>query len=95
MGEMVGKSHDSMNQMMIGMMGEEGEEQAHMVMGKRMSGCDTNVAGGGGKNMMGNWGYGNMMGWGSWGTIGSIFWVIILIDLILLGIWLWKQIQKK
>jgi len=37
------------------------------------------------------WGYQGMMSSGS----GSILWIVILIDLILLGIWLWKQIQKK
>lgn len=40
--------------------------------------------------MMGYWG--NMMGWGGY---GSVFGVIVLIDLVLLGIWLWKQINKK
>lgn len=43
-----------------------------------------------------------MMGWnyavqansGYW-LLGSFIWIIILIDLILLGLWLWKQIQKK
>lgn len=39
--------------------------------------------------------YGRNMMDGSFGLIGSIFWIIILIDLILLGIWLFKQIQKK
>ncbi|MBI2405436.1 hypothetical protein HYV21_00060 [Candidatus Microgenomates bacterium] len=46
--------------------------------------------------MMG-WGYGNMMNWGG-GTLGflaTLFWVVILIDLILVGVWLWKQINKK
>lgn len=38
--------------------------------------------------MMG-WDYGNLMG--GFGLIG----VVILIDLVLLGVWLWKQIQKK
>lgn len=42
---------------------------------------------------MGQWGYGNMMG--GTGVLGSIFWIVILIDLILLGVWLWKQIGKK
>lgn len=41
-----------------------------------------------------NWGY-NMMGYGALGILGSIFWFVILIDLILLGIWLWKQIERK
>lgn len=45
--------------------------------------------------MMG-WNYGNgMMNWEGFGILGSLFWIIILFDLILLGIWLWKQIQKK
>lgn len=45
--------------------------------------------------MMGNWGYGGMMSGGWLGFWGSIFWIVLLIDLILLGVWLWKQIQKK
>lgn len=40
--------------------------------------------------------YGNMMGnWGGFGFIASLFWIVILVDLILLGVWLWKQIEKK
>ncbi len=45
--------------------------------------------------MMGNWGYG-MMNWvGGFGILATVFWLVILIDLVLVGIWLWKQIQKK
>lgn len=47
---------------------------------------------------MGYWGYRNMMDWGGFGIggyLGVFTWLIILIDLILLGMWLWKQIQKK
>jgi len=42
-----------------------------------------------------------MMGWGGYGAmsgfgfLASIFCTVILIDLIFLGFWLWKQIQKK
>lgn len=45
--------------------------------------------------MMG-WNYGNMMGsgWGALGLVGFIFWMIIFVDSILLGIWLWQKIQK-
>ncbi len=39
-----------------------------------------------------NWGH-DMMG--GYGFTGALLWVIILIDLLLLGIWLFKQIQKK
>ena len=42
----------------------------------------------------GNWGGYNMMNSG-FGVLATILWVVFLIDLILLGIWLWKQIQKK
>lgn len=44
------------------------------------------------------WGYGDMMEWSGTGVFGSLaflFWIVLLVDLILLGIWLWKQIQKK
>ena len=45
--------------------------------------------------MMGYGSFGNMMGGYGIGLLGTIFWLIILADLILLGIWLWKQINKK
>ena len=44
MGQMAGDSHAAMNAMMIQMHGEDGEEQIHIVMGKRLSGCDTLAA---------------------------------------------------
>lgn len=43
MGQMAGEQHEAMNDMMIQMMGEEGEEQMHITMGKRMSGCEPNA----------------------------------------------------
>lgn len=43
MGQMAGDSHEAMNRMMTQMAGEEGEEQMHVVMGKRMSNCDSNA----------------------------------------------------
>lgn len=42
--------------------------------------------------MMG-YGYGGMMG--GWAVFGSIMWLVVVVDLILLGIWLWKQISKN
>lgn len=44
MGQMMGDAHEAMNNMMIQMMGEKGEEQTHAVMGKRLSGCDASAA---------------------------------------------------
>lgn len=39
------------------------------------------------------YGYGGMMGGA--GVIGSLIWAIVVIDLVLLGIWLWKKISNK
>src|SRR3990172_12257070 len=45
MGQSIGDTqrHALMNQMMTNMMGEEGEEQMHVAMGKRVSGCEPNA----------------------------------------------------
>jgi uncharacterized membrane protein len=124
MGRTVGDSHESMNTMMERMMGKEGEEQMHVVMGKRLSGCETVVefpnqgrgfmpmmmnmmtgsafapqsfgeTKGGVSLMMGYGGWNNMMGgWGGFGLLASLFWIVILVDLILLGVFLWKKITK-
>lgn len=85
MGAMTGNSHSAMNAMMIQVHGEEGEEQIHTVMGKRLSGCDASAvlpAGSGGwmpmMNMMtGSWsspfGFNStqtMMNFGTFGAFG-------------------------
>lgn len=43
MGVMAGDSHEAMDTMMEQMMGEEGEDQMHIAMGKRMSGCEADA----------------------------------------------------
>lgn len=43
MDQMMGTSHQTMNKMMKQMMGNEGEEQMHIIMAKRMTGCDPNA----------------------------------------------------
>lgn len=43
MGQMAGEQHEAMNNMMITMMGAEGEKQMHIAMGKRMTGCESNA----------------------------------------------------
>ena len=95
MGQMTGTSHEAMNNMMIQMMGEEGEEAMHIVLGKRLSGCDTAVvfpAGGRGfipmMNMMGGgWPFGNAQdmsspfghGSGAFGWTFMLFWWILFV----------------
>ena len=39
------------------------------------------------------YGYGGMMG--GMGIFGLLIGFIILVDLVLVGIWLWQQISKK
>jgi len=43
MGQMMGDSHEAMNDRLTQMLGSEGEEQMHIAMGKRMSGCEPNA----------------------------------------------------
>src|SRR3989339_561859 len=98
MGQMMGNSHEAMNNMMIQMMGEQGEEQMHVVMGKRLSGCDTSVAfpsQGIGfmpmmQMMMGGWSspFGsnstnNMMNFG-FGPFGGFGWIFMILWWVLI-----------
>lgn len=41
MGQRLGTAHEQMNAMMRQMMSTDGEEQMHIIMGKRLSGCTT------------------------------------------------------
>lgn len=96
MGQSVGNTerHAAMNRMMKNMMGDTAEEQMHISLGKRSSGCDANASfpsgyglpmmswmmGGGGSPMMG---YGGWNGWGNmmgWGRFG---WILMLFFWIL------------
>ena len=98
MGQSIGNTqrHALMNQMMTSMMGEDGEEQAHIAMGKRLSGCEPNaqvssngvgfmpmmwMMGGGGNPMMG-------YGWNGFGLLGWIpmllFWILLILGAVAL-----------
>jgi uncharacterized membrane protein len=42
-------------------------------------------------------GYGNA-GWGMMGgagVFGLLTWLVVLVDLVLLGVWLWQRFSKK
>src|SRR3989344_321292 len=96
MGQMMGDAHETMNNRLIQMLGEEGEEQMHIAMGKRMSGCDPNASlpqnmmGGGMMPMMMSMmgGGGNPMmdyGWNNMmGGFGLLGWLPMLLFWILL-----------
>lgn len=97
MGNMMGSNHASMNQLMTQRLGQDGEKQMHIAMGKRLSGCNTNASFPQGSSyfmpMMGYNGYGNMMS--EWGIIGLIISIALLLFLILGIIYFWKEITKK
>lgn len=101
MNQQIGDSqkHVQMNLMMKQMMGQQGEENMHITLGRQATACDNqnaqNLSKGGFTNMMG-WGYPTMMGNSGAlnGYLGIITWAVVLIDLILLGVWLFKKIQK-
>jgi len=99
MGQMMGDSHASMNAMMMQAHGEDGEEQIHVVMGKRLSGCDTSatapsISGGwmpmmqmffGGWNMMNpvRNGVSNGVNFG-FGPFGSFGWIFMILWWVLI-----------
>lgn len=100
MGQMMGGSHAAMNAMMIQAHGEQGEEQIHITMSKRLSGCDVSAAypaqGFGWMPMMqmmwGGWSYSsgpgawnNMMGFGTYGFFSWI-WMFVWWALIIIGL---------
>ena len=72
MGQMLGASHETMNNMMVQSMGERGEEAMHEIMGKRLSGCDTAASfpsiGTGFMPMLSMMMGGSMMGGAGWGS---------------------------
>ncbi len=41
-----------------------------------------------------NYGYAGMMG-GGIGVFGPLTWLVVFVDLVLVGVWLWQQISKK
>ena len=108
MGQMAGEQHEAMNNMMIQMMGEQGEEQTHIAMGKRMSGCQPdapmpNMMNGSMMGMMmaplrqgfeGQGGGGNPIGWGLGSLLFTLTWIVWFIVGILAATWLWKQIKR-
>ena len=104
MGQMMGDAHAAMNTMIVQMMGEALEEQMHGVMGKRLSGCDSQaefpLQGRGFvpmMGMMGAFGGGLPTRWGGFGG-GSIVNLVLgvwLVVGVLAAIWLLKQIGKK
>lgn len=98
MGQMAGDSHAAMNAMIIQTHGEDGEEQIHIIMGKRLSGCDTsasfpagssgwmpmmNMMWGGWSSPFGNNSTNNMMNFG-FGPFGGFGWIFMILWWVLI-----------
>ena len=104
MGRMLGANHAAMNQMMTQMLGSDGEEQMHVVMGKRLSGCDPSAQYprsstgflpfmwmGGASPMMGP-GWHGMYGYGALAWLGMLlFWGVVLLGIVALVMLLRRQ----
>jgi hypothetical protein len=39
--------------------------------------------------------YGFGSGFGFFSAFGGLIWLVLLVDLILVGVWLWKKISEK
>jgi len=106
MGQMAGstEAHAQMNARMTQMMGENGEKQMHVALGKRLSGCNTGAA----YSNNSNSGFAPMMGYGG-GMMANFYnnygfnwmptillWILIAIGVVLLFQYLSnKSIKKK
>ena len=93
MGLMMGSAHAVMNAQMQSRLGEAGERQMHVVMGKRLSGCDTNAAypqGYGLSSMMGGYGGYPATDVGYWITNGLV-WILLALGIFALA----KLILKR
>lgn len=103
-----GEAHEMMDKMMGGE-GSDSLKQMHIQMARRLycnedvggmmgSGIMNMIMGPGGMNMMGTNMMGSSMGSGSWwlwGIVGMLFWIVLLVALVLLIIWLYKNITGK
>lgn len=96
------QTHEAMDNMMGGE-GSDSLAQSHIQMAKNYLGCSQangffSMMKGGVLPMMGwDYGYGGMMqgGWGvGFGFLGLLFWAVVFVDLVLLGVFLWKKIKK-
>ena len=107
MDQMMGSQHETADKNIEEAMGTDFLRQMHVAMGKMaernlsgnsnlgMMSMMSMMMGGGGVNMMGNWGGMMGSGFGVYAILAWLTWGLIIIALVLGSVWLWKQIQKK
>ncbi len=103
MGQMTGESHISMNAAMTQMHGEKWEEQVHILMGKRFSGCDSSISipgiinngmpmmRGGVGIMNYRYGYFGGINW----VVSILWWILIVIGMIAIAKFLISQLNGR
>jgi len=82
MGQSIGNTqrHAVMNQMMTNMVGGKGEEQMHIVVGKRLSGCQSDA-----QIPQSGVGFMPMMGFGILGWLPMLlFWIVLILGVVAL-----------
>lgn len=96
MAQMAGSTtaHAQMNARMSQMMGDSGEKQMHIALGKRLSGCNSgapfsNDSNSGFIPMMG---FGGMMG-GNWNNASNLSWVSMLVFWLLVAVAIYGLIK--
>lgn len=101
MGNMMGTNHAAMNENLTKKLGEAGEKQMHISLGKRLSGCDTNAT-----YPPGMMGYGPMMGGsfangnggmmaGYYPILGEATWLAGIVFLVSGSIFFIREILRK
>lgn len=99
-------AHIAMNNKMKSSHGEEGEVAMHERIGKNVTGCYTDaLVNKDVKNANADKGFdkkdwegrvGMMMAGGyGFGIVYTVLFAIVVFDLVLLGVWLWRQVRRK
>ncbi len=101
MGSMLGANHADMNARMSDRLGDDGEKNMHIAMGKRMSGCDPTATIAGSKmgfaggDMMYSRTTKGLITHAIFGITVLFTWVLGMLFLLSGTVFFWKEIRKR